>query len=389
MKQQNKSLKAILLLVSFYQMGMLAFSVILQEIADAFSKEPYGKIQAVVTLPDLFIMFTSIPVGFMLLKYPKKRMLQLSCLLFFTVGIGGIFFHSSLLQISIWAVFLGTAIGILIPVVLAVIHEWFCGIELQKMLGRQNAAVAWGGIAVVVGTGIIAAKKWYYVYTVFIPAVLCLIGVSKWVPYSRPGVDSPAAGVNRMNLKRVTGYSVIVMIFFSIYNAIPANISAYLRQCGMESSFLSGIIISILFLGSAISGFFYEKLYKKCTPYITELGLMLLFTGLVCLCTAHRVEMIVLGVLLGGSSLSIVMASCTAKLYEREHPEAADLSVAVMMAASDGGGFLSFVYTYISKWITGSDSVNMIYRTLCGFLFFMQIIICFVKIWDWKRRKQW
>lgn len=69
------------------------------------------------------------------------------------------------------------------------------------------------------------------------------------------------------------------------------------------------------------------------------------------------------------------------RLYETEPKEYADLSVAVMMAASDGGGFCSFIYTYMSQVIFMTNKVSVRYQMMAG------IILTVFVIWRAKEKE--
>ena len=57
------------------------------------------------------------------------------------------------------------------------------------------------------------------------------------------------------------------------------------------------------------------------------------------------------------------MASCTNIIMSKESIEAANISIALMMAASDGGGFVTSGYSYIEMIIFDTHSAKNIFIT--------------------------
>lgn len=372
-------LKVTLLYYSCLQMSMLALATVLPEIRNTFPQYSYGRIQAAVTLPDLLVMLTAIPVGKILGKYSKKKLLIVSCSLFILIGWGGFFFHQYFWQIHLWSALLGIAIGILIPTVNSIINEEFEGKEKSQMIGSQNASVSWGAILVLISSGIITAKNWDRIYLIYLLALPAFVFILVFMPSKRK--NNAQKRITKRKWKSVFFMSFITFVFFSVYNAISANMSMYLEERQIYGSGSISFFIALLLLGSALTGMLYDKIYSRIKNAVIDLGLLLLVGGLVILSLTQQLFFICLGILLAGTSLSIVMAGGTMRLYETEPKEYADLSVAVMMAASDGGGFCSFIYTYMSQVIFMTNKVSVRYQMMAG------IILTVFVIWRAKEKE--
>lgn len=352
-------------------MSMLGIPVILSEVSKEFPSCSLSLIQLIATLPDIFIMIFSLCAGLLFVKVTKKKIMLASCLIFIFSGCIGALFPASYLNLVLCSVLLGSAIGLLIPSVIGVINDCFKGKEKTKMIGNQNMAVSVGAIICTLFFGIVSSKySWNLCYLFYAGAFFVLVLILLFVPSEQKKAKQKRNIY--INRKLVAFYSVLTLLFFSVYNAIPVNLSIYMSQLGITDTVLISIGSCLLLVGSTFSGWIFYHVYQRLYKTTIMLGLLCLMLGLLVLAFSNNVILSFSGLVIAGMSLSFVMAASTNQILAKERSEAAELSVAVMMAASDGGGFLSSLYPLITGLFFPTFSIKQVY-IVCFFLLLLLI----------------
>lgn len=365
--------------ISFLQMSMMGLSVILQDISKAFPDVSQTWIQFLATLPDLFIMISVLLCGKLLAYMHKKKILLVSCILFGICGIGGYMFHSTFRMLLLWSSILGIAIGSMMPTVIALINEQYIGEQREVMLGYQNSAIGFGGLFITLFASILAFYHWYGIYLLYLWGLFCLIFIMKLPNKKAAFTQKQKQNIQPQDWKWICLYSSIVFIFFSLYNAISTNVSMYLHAIGKQETFYSSLVIAMLLLGSLLSGLCYGKLTNIIRHTRMLFGFALLILGLVCMISTYQFPIILIGAFVAGSSLSIVMATATSYLSIKTSSQ---MAIAIMLACSDLGGFLSFLFIEIANMFTLNMQNNGVFYVLIFFssLVFLILLLLFLKL---------
>lgn len=375
MRVRNKKTAISVMLFCSLQMSMLCISSVITKLCETFPQYTTAKIQFLATLPDLMIVVMAVLCARVITDVDKRKMAAVSGTLFIVSALGGYLYHGSYIVLSVWSVTIGTAIGILIPTVMAVINQEFEAEEKTRMLGMQNFAVGAGGIAVIVISGILADQGWHNSYLIYLLVIPGMMGMILSIRKSKAEKRTIRNKI-KVNWKQTLFYSLVVFLFFSLYNALPTNISDILVEKSYNGTVLSSIAISALLGGCAIAGLLFDHLYQRIGVYTIIVGLMFLLTGILIILFAADYLVIVSGMVIAGTSLSLVMATATAVLMRNSDAASANMAVSIMLASSDCGGFFSPVYTVAENVIAGNGSVtgrlSMIAIVTAG------MILCFV-----------
>lgn len=343
----NKNLTISLLLCSLFQFSMMVISSIIGEISITFTNITFTNIQLLATLPDLFIMIFSIWVGRLLLYKSSKKLMGIAIIGFIIVGVGGFTLNQNYFLLLIWSIFLGSSIGILMPTVVAIINNEFEGSYKTRLLGFQNSAVSFGALILTGLSGIIANYDWRYSYLLFL-GIIPIAFIFNLSFKNEKQKECIKISFSNLNLKVIIGRGIFIMLFFSIYNALPTNISLILEQKEIYTSINASFAIVFQLLGSITSGLFYDVLSKQLGFKIDIFGLLLLLVGLLVVRLSTTYYMILLGMFLSGTSISIMMSASTELVWKNEVNEFANYSTAIVLAFSDGGGFVTSLYSVIA-----------------------------------------
>lgn len=356
MKISKKRTAISVMLFCSLQMSMLCISSVITELAAAFPEYEISKIQFLATVPDLMIVIMSVLCGRVITYTDKRKWVMLSGILFIITALGGYLYHGSYFVLVVWSVTLGTAIGILIPTAVAVINQEFMDDEKEKMLGLQNFAVGFGGIIVTIVCGILTSGGWNRSYLTYFLIIPGMAGMIYSLRDSRSiGKDTGKKGL-KINWKQMIFYSVTVFFFFSLYNSLPTNISDILAEKGFRGTMMSSVAIGFLLGGCAAGGILFDRIFARAEIYTILAGFGCLMIGTVVSGISEYYPIILVGMFIAGMSLSLVMATASAMLMKSGDLASANLSVTVMLACSDCGGFFSPVYTVCENVLFGTGS---------------------------------
>ena len=95
--------------------------------------------------------------------------------------------------------------------------------------------------------------------------------------------------------------------------------------------------------------------------------------------STYQFPVILMGAFVAGSSLSIVMATATSYLTMKTSSQ---MSIAIMLACSDLGGFLSFLFIEMANMFAMNMQKNGVFYVLIFFscLVFMILLMLFLKL---------
>jgi len=369
-------IKTSILLFSLLQLGVMVISPNLASIAQELPNNSITTIQLLATFPDIVIVITSLICGRLLSWISQKRLALLSCFLFVVVAIGGYLFHTDLVVLFLWSTLLGIAIGILMPVAIAMINQEFIGAQKTKLIGLQNTFVGLGAVILLIIGGMSSLIEWYYSYLAYLLILPALIFILFYIKNVRP--EKPESSIRKKpTYALVLYYSIVVFIFFSLYNALPINISMLLVEKGISGNINATILVIALMLGSSLSGVLFNYLLVIFKHNTLKLGFILLLIGSLLIATTHQLYLMVIGMFVAGSSLSVVMAYATMTISKRENKQVVNGSIAIMLAASDCGGFFTSFYTniYLNIYKTTSFSKILLMISLITLISLFILII--------------
>lgn len=335
-------------------MGMTALSSCLSSISETFPLFDSSEIQLIATLPDVFIVITTLLFGKIIKHISLKRCFVVSCTLFLITGIGGFFLNSNINLLYLWSITLGLAIGLLMPSVTTWISWYTNGIEREKAIGYQNAAVSLGGIMIAIIVSRISISGFKYSYLIFLIIFFCLIGFLKYMKTDTLIEEEKQCRYDKETIKATIILSVFVFLFFSLYNGISVNLSQYVVEVKLKES-MGGIAIAMMLLGSFLMATLYDKLSKIHFINLLSFGMILLSSGLLITLTIRNNVGLLIGQLISGGSLSIVMSSCISYLLNLGNGDNS-YPVSIMLAISDGGGFFSAFYILLSTIVFNNSN---------------------------------
>jgi len=158
----HKLLKPTILSISLLTvMAGAAMSPALGSISRAFPDASPQLIKMVLSLPAVMIILFSIVSG-QLTSFISKKMILITGLIIYLVGGLGAAFTGTVYQLLLFRALLGIGVGLLTPLSVAVIADFFEGHERAQMVGLAPAVSCLGGVIANFAGGFLAEISWRY-----------------------------------------------------------------------------------------------------------------------------------------------------------------------------------------------------------------------------------
>ena len=246
-------------------MGTATLTPILGLLASEFPDVPLTMIKMLVTLPSIEIMMVCLLSGWLATKVSKKKLMFIGLILYAIGGLGGGVVNSYM-GLMLFRGIIGLGIGLLIPLVPAIITELFEGNERSRMLGLSSAIATLGGVLATIFSGVLAARSWRYSFLLYLIAIPVFVAVFIGLPdLAKPGekeTDKMDEKVKVKLPKEVFGLATEGIIFTMLNVVLTTSLAMFINAEGMGSSQSAGLAISAIFLGSVITGTLFSKIYK-------------------------------------------------------------------------------------------------------------------------------
>lgn len=359
----KKGIRLTLLLISLCQLGSLAISPVLSDIAGAFRAVSDQTVQFLMTFPGLFILITSLLSASLTRAVSQRKLAILGLVLNTVPAVGGFFFHGSIVLLFCWAAALGLGLGLWMPLVNAFASQIFEGEERASLLGRVSSAQNIGAILMTVIGGALAVLSWHYVYLVYflpVPALLCSFVFLPDTPVQRNTKQTPKGlRPGEMGIDGAVLLFSAVQFFFSLpYNAGPANFSLLLHEAGIGNASTAGLLSGLFLFGGIVSGWFFGALNRKIGRQTIALGFLLLAAGFLGLGLSKSLPLYILFTVIGGMNLPLVLPQASLGVVENKRPEQFAMASAVLMAFGNLGAFCSPFTTSLAEALTSSALVS-------------------------------
>lgn len=366
MKTQQKLFIPAIYVVSLLQMASIGISPAIAGIAQNFSGTDISKIQLLMTLPGLAVIFTSIGTGWLSGFIEKRKLVFAGIFLITLSGVLGFLFHDSIEILWMWSILMGIGTGLFNPMLASIVAENFSGEVRAKLTGKQGATVTLGGMILTFAGGLLCGFGWQYNYLVYLIGIVGLIFIVIGFPKdtSHMGTKKVKGKVSKNSLM----YLIWVLMLVTLYHNIPTNISLFIQEKQFGNAAVSGSVITVLLLGGVIAGFIYGKLHKRFEDQMITIGFIFLTLGLLGLSVSTNIMMVYMSVFIAGMSVNFVMSQIIYQVGAKEGPTSMAMAIAFIVAVNNFGQFVSISMTKLSAfiWQDGLVSHRFVLCTIVG-----------------------
>ena len=273
-------------------------------------------------------------------------------------GIGGLFFHGHIAFCFLWAILLGTGVGLWMPLATAVASDYFENEERAGLLGTMSGAQNLGAMLMSLVGGILAVSAWSNIYLVYLIAIPGLIFCILFIPETPVGRGDKAEKTGMRIDSNLIIYSFIIFYFSLFYNAGPANFSLILAERNIGNSSTAGILSSLMLLGGVLMGLVFGRISDKIEEKTIPIGLTLLAIGFFGLGFSSSVAVSMACAMIAGMSISLVLPQVSFQVVKGRKPEEFAMATAIALAMGNLGAFATPFTTTMAQVVTGSSQVS-------------------------------
>ena len=353
--KSKKPMIATMLLVSMFQMGMVALSPVVASITTAFPGTSQTTAQLAMTFLCLVLVIFALFSGQISRAIGRRMMCALGMLLTTIAGICGTCLTVALWTAFLWSALLGAGTGMFVPAVSSMMIDFLNDDERSKVAGVQSAFVNLGGMLLSFFSGIFAAGRWsnaYLVYLASVPVfVMCLLFLPK-----EPHVTAQTGSAPRSRIPGAVWLAALqTFVFAVLYFAFSTNVSLLLAERGIGSTSLSGTATGIFMLGGCLFGMAFSKVIGTCKGATPGVAFLLVALSYLIIYFTNGVAPLLIAAFIGGGSLSLIFPYFLIAIAGKVDPTISVISTSLILSvAPNFGSFVSpMILTNLSAVIFG------------------------------------
>lgn len=208
-------------------MASAAISPALAKIRQAFPGADITLVKLVLTLPSLLIIPFSLLGGWLVSRMKKKNILLIGLFIYFLGGVGG-GFAQSITQLLIIRGIFGIGVGLIIPLSISLIADFYEKEERAKMMGLSGSVSHFGGVVFLLLSGWLACISWRYAFGVYGLSLLIMFTVFFWLPEPE---SKTSAGLVKSKLPGgVYVCAMLGALMMVAFYAAPTNLAMFIEN---------------------------------------------------------------------------------------------------------------------------------------------------------------
>ncbi len=301
----QKFLKPAVLSLSFLSvLSGAAVSPALGQIKIAFPESSDLAIQMILTLPPLLVIPVSLFSGRLAMVFRKRQLLFVGLVIYILGGLGGGFVNS-MPMLLVTRALLGIGNGVIAPLSLSLIADFFKGDERANTMGLSSSMATLSGIIMPLISGWLAVYNWRYAFACYLVSLVACVLIWKFLP--EPPKSERVIG----DKSRLPG-SVWVLGFFTfllmvVFYLLPTRAALFLQETGIGNAGQSGLVIAALNVSAFLVGLQFGKIRARLKNFTHTLGLLALGSGLAIEYFADTLGIVMLGMFIAGLGIGTLM----------------------------------------------------------------------------------
>ncbi|HWQ74621.1 MAG TPA: MFS transporter [Syntrophomonas sp.] len=345
MKNNNRTLtKLAIICLSLTDCGTGATTAALPTISAGLPGVPFSLIQWIASVPVLMIGFAPTLCYAPLVRIMKKRsILYIGVILFMIGGLGPAWLNFNIYIILVQRAILGLGIGILTPMGIDLIYDFYKGHEQRTMIGFSGACIGLSGMLFTMIGGFLCQIDWTYTFYAYFAAVIFFAVAIAFLPEPEKRVE-PAADDNGPKVKAKLPGSVFFYIAVTFLNGMlfyiaVTNTAYVLVQDQIAEPTQIAMMFNALTASSILVGLFFGQMFKALRYHVLTIALALGGIGEYLCGTTYSITVFTVGLALVGITLGGTTSALWAKLGDLVHPSLVALSVSLGISAMNLGEF--------------------------------------------------
>lgn len=359
----NKMLKPTIISISMATvMAGAAISPALGLIAQAFPDASPTMIKLILTAPSIMIIPFSFLSSYLTSKLTKRMIILIGLVIYL---IGGIVpqFVPTIEWLLAFRLLLGAGVGLLMPLAMSLINDYYTGKERTKMMGYNSAFSNFGGIITMLLAGWLATFGWRVPFNVYFLGLFIFILVFFFLPKGELQ-KAPKHKVKAKMPFAVYGYALAMGGIMLAYYSVATNMALFLEQNNLGGAALAGIIVSFTTVGGMITSLLLVQIELTFKKFVMPIMLFGMGIAFLMLSFTDSIVLVVISVALIGFGQGSLFPIIVLKSLDSVEHHIADRAVAITSSFTFLGQFLSpLVLDGIGK-IANNSAIRFQYGAL-------------------------
>lgn len=339
-------------LIAVALMPMLGGATIapaLPEIRDTFAGTPNTSMLTgmVLSTHALAIMLLAPAAGWMGDYLGRKATMMAGLAGFALAGTSGAWLPN-LPLILVGRFLLGASIALLMTSMTGLVGDLFDEDSRRKLLGRQQAAGAGGGLLFMLGSGALATLGWREAFLMYLVGAVLLLPALLLVPGTRQAAteadnESPRNGkLGRWLAAPVAAMFLIHLLFYVIPTQMPGLLTADFGA----SPFQTSVVLSSMTLTMLPVALLYPRLSKYANaPGLIAAAFVAPTIGFAILATAESAWVVVAGLMITAAGMALAGPSLSNWIISHAGDAMRGRAIGVLTTGLFAGQFLSPILT--------------------------------------------
>ncbi|EGO62521.1 MFS transporter [Acetonema longum] len=344
-------LKAAVLSISLLLLAATAVSPALANIGAVFTEASPRTIMLLVALPSMTMVLASLLFG-KLSEWATRRELTNAAMVLFLIGGVTPYFMDDLTLILGMRAILGLSLGMIFPLSLVLIADFFSANERVAVMGLQSVFVNAGGIIFPLAGGILCVADWHNTFLAYLFGAVIFAFVYFYLPEPP---KAAAAGESGQAARKVPlpgrVYFVEGIVFF--YNllifAFFTNVAIQVVGEDMGNAASAGYALTLFTGGGVLAGLVFGRIMQIAGNFTIAAGWLVTAAGLAIISGVHDFNLLLLGCFIGGFGFSTTCPALFVTLSLITPPARVALSLPLASAAGGIGQFAApFVFEAVN-----------------------------------------
>ena len=375
----NKMLKPTIISISMATvMAGAAISPALGQIAKAFPDASPTTIKLILTAPSIMIIPFSFLSSFLTSKLTKRTIIMIGLAIYLIGGITPQFVSTIQLLLTL-RLLLGAGVGLLMPLAMSLINDYYSGKERTQMMGYNSAFSNFGGIITMLLAGWLATFGWRIPFNVYFLGLFIFILVFLYLPKGRVQKSEQQENKSKMPLA-VYGYALAMGGIMLAYYSIATNMALYLEQNSLGGAALAGTVVSFTTVGGMITSLLLVQIEVTFKRYVIPIMLFGMGIAFLILSLTNSVILVILSVCFVGFGQGSLFPILVIKALDLVPAYQADRAVAMTSSFTFLGQFSSPIVLDSIGTMINSDSIRFQYGTLAtAILIIVLVSVLYIK----------
>lgn len=320
-------------------MAGAAISPALGLIAKAFPDASETMIKLILTAPSLMIVPFSFLSSYLTSKITKRTVIMIGLVIYLIGGVVPQFFNT-IEWLLAFRLLLGAGVGLVMPLSMSLINDYFAGTERTKMMGYNSAFSNFGGIITMLLAGWLATFGWRTPFNVYFLGVFIFVMVFFFLPKGEVQKPPQHAPKTKIPLA-VYGYALAMGTIMLAYYSISTNMALYLEQNNLGGATLAGTVVAFTTVGGMITSLILVHLEYLLKKFIIPTMLLSMGLAFLFLSFTDSVPLVMLSVSMVGFGQGSLFPIFTLKALNQVDVHQGDRAVALTSSFTFLGQFMS------------------------------------------------